>query len=72
VTVEDDGIGIPETDQSKVLEPFVSLQTESAGSGLGLSIVADIARQHKGHLSALPGCDGKGARFELSLAPAAG
>ncbi len=70
VTVEDDGIGIPDADQSKVVEPFVSLQTESAGSGLGLSIVADIARQHKGRLTTLPGGKGRGARFELTLAAA--
>jgi len=72
VTVEDNGIGIPDAEQDKVLEPFVSLQTESAGSGLGLSIVADIARQHRGRLNTQPGGGGKGARFELSLAPAAG
>lgn len=67
VVVEDDGVGIPATARQKVMEPFVSLASETAGSGLGLSIVADIARQHHGQLTATTGPGGKGTRFELAL-----
>lgn len=69
VVVEDDGVGIPEPALSKVMEPFVSLQTASAGSGLGLSIAGDIAQHHRGHLTATGGASGKGTRFELALNP---
>ncbi len=69
VVVEDDGTGIPAAARSKVLEPFVSLNSGAAGSGLGLSIVNDIARRHGADLTATPGADGRGSRFELVFTP---
>ena len=52
ITVADNGPGIPEADRGRVVERFVRLEksrTES-GSGLGLSLVAAVARLHKGEL----------------------
>ncbi|MDR3494098.1 MAG: ATP-binding protein [Ancalomicrobiaceae bacterium] len=48
LAVADNGPGIPETDRGRVLERFVRLERSrnSPGSGLGLSLVAAIARQH--------------------------
>lgn len=46
--VDDDGPGIPEADRERVFEPFERL-TEAAGregSGLGLALVAQQAREH--------------------------
>ncbi|HZX09124.1 HAMP domain-containing sensor histidine kinase [Kribbella sp.] len=52
VTVEDDGDGIPEDDRERVFERFVRLDSSraraSGGSGLGLSIVQEIAKAHHG------------------------
>ena len=50
VEVADNGSGIPETDRKKVLERFVRLEKSRSepGSGLGLSLVAAVARLHKG------------------------
>lgn len=50
--VSDDGPGIPGQDRQRVLEPFVRLdQSRSTpGSGLGLSLVAAIARFHGARL----------------------
>ncbi|TWD84615.1 signal transduction histidine kinase [Kribbella amoyensis] len=52
VTIEDDGNGIPEQDRLRVFERFVRLDTSrdraSGGSGLGLSIVQEIAKAHDG------------------------
>jgi two-component system sensor histidine kinase TctE len=46
--VEDTGPGIPETERELVFQPFYrSLGTNVDGSGLGLPIVLEIARQHK-------------------------
>ncbi|EBA11910.1 ATP-binding protein [Roseobacter sp. CCS2] len=53
--VEDDGPGIPPEQRDEALSPFVRLdparnQDKGSGVGLGLSIVADIARTHGGVL----------------------
>lgn len=53
--VEDDGPGIPSDRRDEALSPFVRLdparnQDKGSGVGLGLSIVADIARTHGGVL----------------------
>lgn len=51
-SVHDDGPGIPEDQRERALTPFVRLETtqrdESSGIGLGLSIVAQIMKRHKG------------------------
>jgi len=45
--VEDSGPGIPEAERDLVLQPFYrALGTNVDGSGLGLPIVLEIARQH--------------------------
>lgn len=54
-TVEDDGPGIPRGRREEALRPFARLdasrnQDRGAGVGLGLSIVADVARSHGGSL----------------------
>lgn len=53
--VEDDGPGIPPEHREDAINPFVRLdparnQDKGSGVGLGLSIVADIARTHGGVL----------------------
>jgi two-component system sensor histidine kinase TctE len=50
--VEDNGPGIPEAERSLVFQPFYrALGTEADGSGLGLSIVQEIARQHRAEVT---------------------
>jgi signal transduction histidine kinase len=48
--VADNGPGIPEADRKRVLERFVRLEESRSlpGSGLGLSLVAAVARLHHG------------------------
>jgi two-component system osmolarity sensor histidine kinase EnvZ len=53
--VEDDGPGIPAGKRDEALRPFTRLdsarnQDRGTGVGLGLSIAADVARQHGGTL----------------------
>ena len=55
IRVEDNGPGIPEEMRGDALRPFVRLdparnQDKGSGVGLGLAIVADIARAHGGSL----------------------
>lgn len=45
VVVTDTGVGIPLSDLDKVFEPFAAAER---GGGLGLPVVASIARQHGG------------------------
>lgn len=53
LTVEDDGPGIPASDQRRVLQPFVRLDSArtTPGSGLGLALVAAIADHHNASLA---------------------
>jgi signal transduction histidine kinase len=52
LTVSDNGPGIPEAMRGKVIERFVRLEESRSvpGSGLGLSLVAAVARLHGGEL----------------------
>lgn len=53
VSVADHGAGIPEAERSHVLERFVRLEASrnTPGSGLGLSLVAAVARLHGGRVT---------------------
>ena len=45
--VEDSGPGVPQSERELIFQPFYrALGTEADGSGLGLPIVMEIARQH--------------------------
>ncbi|MEM7429653.1 MAG: HAMP domain-containing sensor histidine kinase, partial [Pseudomonadota bacterium] len=52
ITVGDNGPGIPGADRERVLKRFVRLDTSRSqpGSGLGLSLVAGVAKLHDGDL----------------------
>jgi heavy metal sensor kinase len=73
VAVRDDGIGIPPEGLPHVFDRFYrvdkSRSRAEGGSGLGLSIVAKIAREHGGRVD-VESEVGKGSRFVLTL-PAA-
>jgi signal transduction histidine kinase len=62
--VLDRGSGIPAEMKERLFEPYAS--TKRRGSGLGLSLVRDIARQHGGDVR-LENRDGGGARALLIL-----
>jgi signal transduction histidine kinase len=70
VVVLDDGDGIAAEDRGRIFERFTRLEDardrDSGGSGLGLSIVAEIVTAHAGTVAVADG-DGTGARFELRL-----
>jgi signal transduction histidine kinase len=52
IVVEDEGPGIPESEQHRVFEPFVRLESsrneDTGGTGLGLTLVKAIAEGHGG------------------------
>jgi signal transduction histidine kinase len=51
VSVDDAGPGIPEDARGRIFEPFTRLDTTTAGSGLGLALVAQQARRHGAEVS---------------------
>ncbi|MFD0668133.1 sensor histidine kinase N-terminal domain-containing protein [Ramlibacter sp. MAHUQ-53] len=67
--VEDTGPGIPEAERELVFQPFYRvLGTNVDGSGLGLSIVREIARQHHAQVqveAVHPGAPLPGTRISL-------
>jgi two-component system sensor histidine kinase TctE len=70
--VEDTGPGVPETERSLIFQPFYrALGTQADGSGLGLSIAQEIARQHQARIEVEelhPGEQPPGTRFTVRFA----
>ena len=48
IWVEDDGMGIPETERERIFDRGVRLDTGKPGTGLGLAIVRDVAEIYGG------------------------
>jgi len=72
IQIEDSGPGVPESERELIFQPFYrALGTEADGSGLGLPIVVEIARQHGASVQldeAHPGQLPPGARFTVRFA----
>ena len=71
VQIEDSGPGVPEGERELVFQPFYrALGTEADGSGLGLPIVREIARQHGAEVrleDVRPGAANPGAKFSVQF-----
>ena len=65
VDIGDDGPGIPPDRREAVFEPFVRLQDETRGAGLGLAAARSIARAHGGDVAILDA--EKGALLRVTL-----
>ncbi len=69
IQIEDSGPGVPDAERELIFQPFYrALGTEADGSGLGLPIVLEIARQHGASVQlddAHPGQLPPGARFTV-------
>lgn len=70
LTVSDDGIGIPESEQPGLFTPFFRSTTASdheiPGTGLGLSIASSIVGNHGGDI-AVVSAPGRGTRVTVEL-----
>ncbi|MDD5435196.1 MAG: PAS domain S-box protein [Nitrospira sp.] len=49
ISIEDNGIGIPEENIRKIFDPYFS--TKEKGNGLGLATAYSIIKKHDGHIS---------------------
>lgn len=67
--ITDNGIGIKESDLSKLFKPFPSIRhgKKVRSTGLGLAISKGILELHDGKIWAESGGEGKGSTFHISL-----
>lgn len=66
VQITDTGIGIPEEHLPHIFDAFYRVNTDSPGSGLGLSIVKKIVEAHGGNIW-VESKPGKGSTFSFTL-----
>lgn len=68
LSVSDNGCGIEKADLDHVFEPFFSLKgkTKHSGSGLGLSVVHGIIKDHNGYID-IDSIPGEGTTFTVYL-----
>lgn len=64
IRISDNGPGIPDAVQSKIMEPFFT--TKEEGTGLGLSIATRIVEEHGGRLN-IKSKEGSGTTFIITL-----
>jgi len=64
IIISDTGVGIPEELQGKIFEPYFT--TRDTGSGLGLTVVYKVVKEHGGdlHMDSRPG---RGTTFRISI-----
>jgi signal transduction histidine kinase len=67
ITIKDNGIGIPEAIEKKIMQPFFTTKAAGEGTGLGLSLSYDIVvKGHGGNLTVVSQED-QGAAFTFLL-----
>ncbi|HEY7528770.1 MAG TPA: ATP-binding protein, partial [Candidatus Deferrimicrobiaceae bacterium] len=66
IDVADTGVGIPESHLERIFDPFFTTKDPGIGTGLGLSMVFGIARNHGGFVE-VESAPGAGSRFTVHL-----
>jgi two-component system NtrC family sensor kinase len=71
VTVQDEGVGIPEENLDKLFSPFFTTKQVGKGTGLGLAVTHGIVKMHRGQITvesnADPAAGPTGTTFTISL-----
>jgi PAS domain S-box-containing protein len=71
VTVEDEGVGIPMSEQERIFRKFYRGGDATSGTGVGLFIAQGLVSAMGGHIS-VQSEEGKGSQFTFDLPLAAG
>lgn len=66
VVVADTGAGMSPATLERIFEPFYTTRRREEGGGLGLAVVVDVVRQHRGRID-VESKRGEGSRFTLTL-----
>jgi signal transduction histidine kinase/iron only hydrogenase large subunit-like protein len=66
IVISDTGVGIPETNLSKLFTPFYTTKGIGKGTGLGLAISYGIVKMHRGTIT-VKSTPGKGTSFIILL-----
>ena len=67
LTVQDDGVGIPQANLSRVFDPFFTTKLGQGGSGLGLNITYNLVHDRLGGSVQVASTVDRGACFTLVL-----
>ena len=65
--VEDDGAGIDAEVAARAAEPFFTTKPPDQGSGIGLALVSEIAKSHRGSLSIGPRASARGTIARVTI-----
>ncbi len=66
ITIADNGCGIPPENLARIFEPFFTTKEVGKGTGLGMSISAEIVKRHHGEISVASEV-GRGTTFTITL-----
>ncbi|HUJ68626.1 MAG TPA: HAMP domain-containing sensor histidine kinase [Syntrophorhabdales bacterium] len=64
--VRDSGVGMPSHVIERIFDPFFTTKKTGEGTGLGLAVVQDIVKQHRGYVT-VESEEGKGSVFTIYL-----
>jgi signal transduction histidine kinase/ligand-binding sensor domain-containing protein len=67
IKVKDNGIGIPEAIQDKIMQPFFTTKPTGEGTGLGLSLSYDMVVKGHGGTIQVESTEGQGSEFIITL-----